>query len=167
LNRLLGLWLTEKREARNWTVADIRSRLHDAARHAGDTLPGNDILGTMIRRWEQGHATMPDKYQHYYSHALGITIQELGTAPVPDPPDGTTTAGGSDRAELTRLRRENAELADDRDALRRCLAISLRDTTPAPTATTSLRDTTPATTATATTALDFPEFWAWCPVFVG
>ncbi len=81
--RVLGLWLAQQRQARNWTIPDMRRHLRDAAARAGDTLPAGDDLSLLIRRWERGTQEMSEKYRQHYSQALAIPLTDLGTAPLP------------------------------------------------------------------------------------
>ncbi len=94
-----GQWLRAQRHARNWTIPDLRRHLRHAAAQTGDTLPGNEILGLLIRRWEDGNTRIPERYRNHYCRALGIPNDQYGTSPPPG-----TTSHPRTTTELTRLR---------------------------------------------------------------
>lgn len=77
-----GAWLRSQRQARDWNVAQMRTRLRLAASRNGDTLPGNDVLGVMIRQWEAGFSPVPLRYHSHYCRALSVSPDEFGTAPL-------------------------------------------------------------------------------------
>ncbi|HET9898834.1 MAG TPA: hypothetical protein VFQ44_28255 [Streptosporangiaceae bacterium] len=64
----------------------MRRHLREAARDAGDTLPGNECLGVMIRRWEKDDGGVSERYRMHYCRAFKIPFEEFGTAPVTPPP---------------------------------------------------------------------------------
>lgn len=123
-----------QRQARGWSVPEMRRHLREAAREAGDTLPGNECLGVMIRRWEKDDGGVSERYRMHFCRAFGVPFEEFGTAPPPaaairqvlaqdttaaevirDPEDEDV------RAELARLRSEHAELAARYSRFRRGL----------------------------------------------
>ena len=48
-----GPWLREQRQAQGWNIQQMARKLRETAALAGDTLPQNDCLATMVRRWER------------------------------------------------------------------------------------------------------------------
>lgn len=95
-----GQWLRRQREARGWNIPQMRTHLRQAAKNKGDTLPGNEYLGVMIRRWENDDSGgMSNRYRIHYSTALGTDPAQFGTAPVPVSPPGPGhhLADGQDR----------------------------------------------------------------------
>ncbi len=82
-----GDWLRAQRHARGWTVPDMRRHLRDAARAAGDTLPSNDCLSVMIRRWESDRSGISERYRLHFCRMLQITMDQFGYDPSqPGPP---------------------------------------------------------------------------------
>ncbi len=75
-----GTWLRQQRQARGLNVPEMRRRLREAARAAGDTLPSNDCLGVMIHRWENDHSGVSERYRLHFCRALQIPIEEFGGA---------------------------------------------------------------------------------------
>ena len=67
----LGMWLRQQRQSRSWNVAELARRLRQSARASGDTLPGNDCLCTMIRRWEGGGGVSERYLLHYCKASPG------------------------------------------------------------------------------------------------
>ncbi len=84
--RSRGQWLRQQRQSRGWSVPEMRRHLREAAREAGDTLPGNECLGVMIRRWEKDDGGVSERYRMHYCRAFKIPFEEFGTAPVTPPP---------------------------------------------------------------------------------
>jgi len=76
-----GAWLRAQRHARGWTVPEMRRHLREAARAAGDTLPSNDCLSVMIRRWESDRGGISERYRMHFCRMLQITFDEFGQAP--------------------------------------------------------------------------------------
>src|SRR5260370_38385035 len=74
-------WLRAQRHARGWTVPEMRRHLREAARAAGDTLPSNDCLSVMIRRWESDRSGISERYRMHFSRMLQVTLEEFGQAP--------------------------------------------------------------------------------------
>lgn len=118
-----GEWMRTQRMARGWSIPEMRRHLREAAREAGDTLPENQGLGVMIRRWEKGEGGVSERYRLHYCRALGIPFDGFGTAPPPaganirllaqavtTPAARTGPLDKDERAELARLRWENADL---------------------------------------------------------
>ncbi len=64
----------------------MRRHLREAARESGDTLPGNECLGVMIRRWEKDDGGVSERYRMHYCRAFKIPFEKFGTAPVTPPP---------------------------------------------------------------------------------
>ncbi len=60
----------------------MRRQLREAAKTAGDTLPGNECLGVMIRRWEKDSGGVSERYRMHYCKAFQIPLDEFGTAQV-------------------------------------------------------------------------------------
>ncbi len=75
-----GEWLRKQRQARGWNVPEMCRQLRQAAVDAGDKLPANECLTTMIRRWENGGG-VSERYRLHYCRALGLALEEFGTAP--------------------------------------------------------------------------------------
>ncbi|HUD35299.1 MAG TPA: hypothetical protein VMR14_00275 [Streptosporangiaceae bacterium] len=88
-----GEWLRKQRQARSWNVAEMSRRLRAAARDADDSLPGNDCLTTMIRRWEKGKTGVSERYRLHYCRAFDLAPDEFGA-----PPPGAVPASGSPKA---------------------------------------------------------------------
>ncbi len=130
-----GAWMRLHRQARGWSVPELRRQLREAAKGAGDTLPGNECLGVMIRRWEKDSGGVSERYRLHYCRALGIPIQDFGTAPPPvqagvsrsvparaiPVPAAPLSLDEDEAAELTRLRREHADLTARYSEFRRGL----------------------------------------------
>jgi transcriptional regulator with XRE-family HTH domain len=133
-------WMRRQRQARGWSVSEMRRRLREAAREAGDTLPSDECLGVMIRRWEKGVGGVSERYRMHYCRALDIPLASFGTAPIPAtgldraapaapaasaPVSAASAALSSlddeERAELIRLRRQYDELTARLESLRRDL----------------------------------------------
>src|SRR5260370_37831172 len=88
-----GAWLRAQRHARGWTVPEMRRHLRDAARAAGDTLPSNDCLSLMIRRWESDRSGISERYRMHFSRMLQVTLDDFGQArPRPHPPPSVSPA---------------------------------------------------------------------------
>src|SRR5260370_32643610 len=82
-----GAWLRAQRHARGCTVPEMRRHLRDAARAAGDTLPSNDCLSVMIRRWESDRGGISERYRMHFCRMLQITMDQFGYDPSqPGPP---------------------------------------------------------------------------------
>jgi hypothetical protein len=77
-SRAHGRWLQRQRQARGWSVAEMRRRLREAARLAGDNLPANDSLTVMIHRWEDDRSGVSERYRLHYCKAFRIPIEEFG-----------------------------------------------------------------------------------------
>ena len=77
-SRAHGQWLQRQRQARGWSVAEMRRRLREAARLAGDNLPANDSLTVMIHRWEDDRSGVSERYRLHYCKAFRIPIEEFG-----------------------------------------------------------------------------------------
>src|SRR5215472_6120657 len=76
--RAHGQWLQHQRQARGWSVAEMRRRLREAARLAGDNLPSNDSLTVMIHRWEDDRSGVSERYRLHYCKAFRIPVEEFG-----------------------------------------------------------------------------------------
>ena len=117
-----GQWLRQQRQSRGWSVPEMRRHLREAARDAGDTLPGNECLGVMIRRWEKDEGGVSERYRMHYCRAFGLPLAGFGAAPLPASEPGTQDCaatplelaglplGEDERAELVQLSRQYAEL---------------------------------------------------------
>jgi hypothetical protein len=77
-SRAHGQWLQQQRRARGWSVPEMRRRLREAARQAGDNLPDNDCLTVMIYRWEDDRSGISERYRLHYCKAFQIPIEEFG-----------------------------------------------------------------------------------------
>src|SRR5215469_8428614 len=77
-SRAHGQWLQRQRQARGWSVTEMRRRLREAARESGDTLPDNDCLTVMIHRWEDDRSGISERYRLHYCKAFQIPIEEFG-----------------------------------------------------------------------------------------
>jgi hypothetical protein len=87
----LGTWLRGQRQARSWNVPEMTRQLRRAATEAGDVLPDNECLYTMIRRWERGTTGVSERYMLHYCRALGIEPDRFGPpGPVTGPLPGVT-----------------------------------------------------------------------------
>jgi hypothetical protein len=86
-----GQWLREQRQARGWNIPEMCRQLRRAADSAGDRLPGNDALITMVRRWEKDNGGVSERYRLYFCRVFGIPPGQFGTALVPATPAGTGT----------------------------------------------------------------------------
>ena len=65
----------------------MRRHLREAAREAGHTLPGNERLGVMIRRWEKESGGISERYRMHFCRAFKVRLEQFGTAPgAQDPP---------------------------------------------------------------------------------
>lgn len=78
-SRAHGEWLRTQRQARGWSVVEMRRRLRDAANQAGDTLPANDCLAVMIHRWEDDRSGISERYRLHFCKAFQIAIEDFGT----------------------------------------------------------------------------------------
>jgi transcriptional regulator with XRE-family HTH domain len=101
-----GQWLRRERLNRGWTVAEMRQRLRAAARLADDTLPDNDCLSGMIRRWERDANGMSERYRLHYCRALRISYDEFTGEPPGGPGDSDEFSPEQLHAEVTRLARD-------------------------------------------------------------
>lgn len=79
-SRAHGQWLQGQRRARGWSVSEMRRRLREAAKQAGDNLPHNDCLTVMIHRWEDDRSGISERYRLHYCKAFEIPIEEFGTS---------------------------------------------------------------------------------------
>ena len=61
-------------------------QLRQAAAKAGDKLPSNECLKTMIRRWEQDNGGVSERYRLHFCKALGVPADQFGTAAIPASP---------------------------------------------------------------------------------
>jgi hypothetical protein len=86
-----GQWLRDQRQARGWSVPQMRRQLREAAEAAGDKLPGNDALSVMIHRWEDDRSGISERYQLHYCRAFEMPPGSFGPS---DPLTGPQ-AGGS------------------------------------------------------------------------
>src|SRR5215469_1223760 len=89
-SRAHGQWLQRQRQARGWSVAEMRRRLREAARQSGDNLPDNDCLTVMIYRWEDNRSGISERYRLHYCKAFQIPIEDFGrslTVPAQPPSD--------------------------------------------------------------------------------
>jgi transcriptional regulator with XRE-family HTH domain len=88
-----GRWLRQQRQARGWSVPEMRRHLREAAKAAGDTLPSNDCLSVMIHRWEHDRSGMSERYRFHFCRALQVPIEEFGAvlAPASAPPTPRAT----------------------------------------------------------------------------
>jgi hypothetical protein len=135
-----GEWLRVQRQARGWSVPEMRVRLRQAAREAGDVLPGNECLGVMIRRWEKDSGGVSERYRLHYCGAFGIPLDGFGSAPPPADairraaapaaaaaaavaavPGRERALDVDERAELAGLRRQCAALTARHESLLRDL----------------------------------------------
>jgi hypothetical protein len=82
----LSAWLRQQREARGWSGREQARRLIRAGRDTGDTaMPSLDTMCRNVRRWENGHGGITERYKLYYCKTLGIPVTEFGaTAPGTD-----------------------------------------------------------------------------------
>src|SRR5215469_2189135 len=90
-SRAHGQWLRLQRQDRGWSVTELRRRLREAARNAGDSLPDNDCLTVMIHRWENNRSGMSERYRLHFCRAFQIPIEEFGKIKTAAPrraPDG-------------------------------------------------------------------------------
>ncbi len=84
----LGEWLRQQRRIRGWNIPYMGRMLRQAATEAGDIVPKQDYLSTMIRRWEKsGHIS--ERYRLHYSRAFQISPEHFG---------GTTTSEAAPEA---------------------------------------------------------------------
>ncbi len=89
-SRAHGEWLRTQRQARGWSVPEMRRRLREAAKEAGDSLPTNDCLSVMIHRWEDDRSGISERYRLHFCKAFKIPIDEFGrlrAAPAQAPGD--------------------------------------------------------------------------------
>ena len=75
-----GEWLRNQRQTRGWNVPEMCRQLRQAATEAGDKLPRNECLTTMIRRWENGGG-VSERYRLHYCKALKLAPEEFGKTP--------------------------------------------------------------------------------------
>lgn len=109
----------------------MRRQLREAARKGGDNLPDNECLGVMIRRWEKDSGGISERYRIHFSRAFSLALEDFGTALLyPQPTGNMRSPHGSiaplddqERAELIRLRHENAQLQSRYKLLKRALAV--------------------------------------------
>ena len=79
---LYGEWLRKQRQARGWNVPEMCRQLRQAARPAGDKLPSNQCLNTMVRRWEKDVGGVSERYRLHYCKAFSLAPDEFGIAPI-------------------------------------------------------------------------------------
>jgi hypothetical protein len=79
---LYGEWLRKQRQARGWNVPEMCRQLRQAARPAGDKLPSNQCLNTMVRRWENDVGGVSERYRLHYCRAFNLAPDEFGIAPI-------------------------------------------------------------------------------------
>jgi transcriptional regulator with XRE-family HTH domain len=97
----VGAWLRERRQERGWAVSEMARQLRAAAARAADTLPSNDALQRMIRRWEAGQeGGISERYQLHYCRAFGLAPGQFGPG---GPPPGEI---------LTAISEESLEFGD-------------------------------------------------------
>ncbi len=78
-------------------------RLREAAKFAGDVLPGKECLGVMIRRWEKDSGGVSERYRLHYCKAFQIPLDQFGHSPavemeaVPLPSPATLTVADESR----------------------------------------------------------------------
>ena len=102
-SRAHGQWLQRQRQARGWNVAEMRRRLRDAARQAGDSLPANDCLSVMIHRWEDDRSGISERYRLHYCRAFQIPLEDFGRSPAgPQQPLSDETPALPDHRAATR-----------------------------------------------------------------
>ncbi len=78
-----GQWLRQHRQSRGWSVPEMRRHLREAAGEVGDTLPGNECLGVMIRRWEKDDGGgVSERYRMHYCRAFKVPFEQFGSAPI-------------------------------------------------------------------------------------
>jgi hypothetical protein len=94
----LGRWLRRERQTRSWNIPEMTRRLRQAATAAGDRLPANECLFTMIRRWERGDVGVSERYRLYYCKTFGIDPESFGTASGGGPASGGPASGDSSHA---------------------------------------------------------------------
>ncbi len=80
----------------------MRSRLRQAARAAGDTLPGNEYLSVMIRQWEHDAKGISERYRRHYCHAFQIPADQFGS-PGAERPARTIAITARSSSRLARL----------------------------------------------------------------
>jgi transcriptional regulator with XRE-family HTH domain len=91
----LGPWLREQRENRSWVRTEMARRLIRSGQAAGDrSLPGMDSMCHNIYRWERGTDNPSERYKLYYSHALGIPLNQFGLGQS-GPPGGVERVPGT------------------------------------------------------------------------
>jgi hypothetical protein len=59
-------------------MPEMAVQLRRAARASGDVLPGPGALVRYIRRWEEGHCGVSERYRLHYCKALGIEPDDFG-----------------------------------------------------------------------------------------
>ncbi len=118
-----GVWLRQQRQARGWTVPEMRRRLRDAARTAGDTLPSNDCLSVMIRRWESDRSGVSERYRMHFCRVLQITIDEFGIVPIPAP-SAPASQTGAQAQSGSRAAVDNSTLSAVDDRHHQALSLS-------------------------------------------
>ena len=85
----------------------MRQQLRAAARAAGDSLPDNEYLSGMIRRWERGDNGMSERYRLHYCRAYGISPDEFSVAgPAAEPDCDDELSLEQLHGEVTRLARD-------------------------------------------------------------
>ncbi|HUC59282.1 MAG TPA: hypothetical protein VMA95_17910 [Streptosporangiaceae bacterium] len=97
-----GQWLRGQRQARGWNIRQMARKLRETAARAGDTLPQNDCLATMIRRWEKGNG-ISERYQLHYCHAFQIPPRHFGSTPPSEaaPGEPAPNSAASDHEPVT------------------------------------------------------------------
>ncbi len=66
-------------------MPEMCRQLRRVATEAGDKLPDNECLVTMIRRWENGSG-VSERYRLHYCRALGLLPEDFGRAAASRPP---------------------------------------------------------------------------------
>jgi hypothetical protein len=89
-----GQWLRGQRQARGWTIGQMARNLRAAAALAGDTVPGDDCLAVMIRRWEKGSG-ISERYQIHYCRAFQIPPRHFGGTLPPEAAPGEPSPDSS------------------------------------------------------------------------
>lgn len=74
----LGTWLRKQRQARGWNMPEMAHQLRRAAKASGDVLPGPGALVRYVRRWEEGHNGVSERYRLHFCKAFGIEPDDFG-----------------------------------------------------------------------------------------